>query len=390
MPVKNSFKKTLTFVVLSAFCLCFLNAQDKTDKNRFRYIEVRTHAGFHAYTGNDGLDEFLATGYGAIEARVGWQPFSKDHWASQYGYPSYGFGVYSGFVGSPQIFGKPNALYGFINFRTKDDTNRNVFSIEPALGLTYNLEKYDSVENPLNNAIGARMAVYFNLKFGWEYKWTREMDLTYGFDATHFSNGRLYTPNYGLNMIGIHLGLRYHYNPNQRKILDDVYANNGLLPVRFKRPKKTPNTKVTENANSLNVYGAISSVQSYADQGTDRRFNAYSAVLEYQHKFNNMHGVTAGFDYFFDGSLIQDFPNQPKKRHHVAVHGGYDFMFYNFTITGHLGVYLNENPTKPFYFFRPALRYDVTKRFYAQVGLKARGFAADWVEFGVGFRPFKW
>jgi len=367
------------------------NADNNTNKNnRFRYIELRTHTGFHAYTGNDDLKEFLETGYGSLEVRIGWQPTKEDHWASQYGYPSYGFGIYSGFVGSPQIFGKPNAVYGFIKFHLGSDDKRNVFSIEPALGLTYNLEAFDSEENPLNNAIGARMAVYLNLKFGWTYKWTREIDITYGFDGTHMSNGRIYTPNYGLNMMGIHLGLSYHYNPDQRKVNNDIYSSIDLLPVRFKRPHKKANTKFSKNNNFINFYAAIGTVQSYADQGTSIRFNAYSGVVEYQHKFNNMHSVSAGFDYFFDGSLIEDFPNDNSKRNHYGVHAGYDFMFYNFTVTGHIGTYLNKNETKPAIFFRPALRYNISKRVYAQVGLKARGFAADWVEFGLGIRPFKW
>ncbi|WGH75122.1 acyloxyacyl hydrolase [Tenacibaculum tangerinum] len=362
---------------------------DPTEQ-RYRFIEFRAHTGFHSYTGNVDLEPFLESGYGALELRVGWQPSKKDHWAAQYGYPAYGFGVYSGFVGSPQIFGKPNALYGFMRFYIDSSEKRNVFTIEPAVGLTYNLEPYDSEENPLNNAIGAKMAVYFNLKFGWVYKWTHDMDITYGFDATHFSNGRMYTPNYGLNMIGINLGLSYNYNPDQRKVNNDVYSQSPLLPIRFKRPRKTPNTKIEKGANSINLYGAISTVQNYEDQGTSIRYPAYSVVAEYQHKFNNMHSISAGFDYFFDGSLALQYPDDPSKRHHVGIHAGYDFMFWRMTIIGHIGTYLNENKTKPPLFFRPALRYDVTPWLYTQVGLKARGFAADWVEFGIGIRPFKW
>ncbi len=390
---KTTFLQKTKYFLLIAFLACSFNTysqKNKQDLGRFRYVEVRTHTGFHAYSGEGDLKPFLESGYGAVEVRFGWQPQGEDHWSAQYGYPSYGLGLYSGFVGSPEIFGDPSAIYAFIKFHLDPDSKRNVFSIEPALGLTYNLEPYDPVTNPLNNAIGARMAVYFNLKFGWTYKWTREMDITYGFDATHMSNGRTFTPNWGLNMIGINLGLSYNYNPDQRKLNDDVYSNNNLLPVRYKRPLKKKNTKYTYNNNFINVYGAISTVQTYENLGSKARYPAYSIVLDYQHKFNNMHSVSAGFDYFFDGSLIEKFPNDPSKRHHYALHGGYDFMFHRFTVVGHLGVYLNENKTKPFYFFRPAIRYDINKWFYAQVGLKAKGFAADWIEVGVGFRPFKW
>ncbi|WP_369048755.1 acyloxyacyl hydrolase [Tenacibaculum sp. UWU-22] len=377
-------------LLLVLICANSYSQNDKTGLGRFRYVEVRGHTGFHAYTGNDDLKTFMESGYGSVEVRFGWQPYGEGHWSEQYAYPSYGFGLYKGFLGSPEIFGEPSALYGFIKFHLTDDHRRNIFSIEPAFGLTYNLEPYNPDTNPFNNAIGARMAIYFNLKFGWSYKWTREMDVTYGFDATHMSNGRTFTPNWGLNMLGINLGVSYNYNPDQRKISNDVYSSTNLLPVRYKRPGKKKNTKYTQNNNFINVYGAISTVQTYEDVGTDKRFMAYSVVSEFQHKFNNMHSVSAGLDYFFDGSLEEKYPDNPSKRNHYGIHGGYDFMFYKFTIVGQIGVYLNKNETKPFYFFRPALRYNVADWFYLQLGLKARGFAADWVEAGLGFRPFNW
>jgi len=167
------------------------------------------------------LDEETLAGYGAIELRYAWQNSNPDSWASQYGYPSYGIGFYSGFVGDPQILGNPNTLFGFINFPVSKPTKRNALNIEPALGLTYNLEPFDSETNFTNDAIGSRTTLYFNLNLGWTYQWTKEMDIVYGIDFTHFSNGRSNTPNWGLNMFGINLGLRYHYNADEHKISKD-------------------------------------------------------------------------------------------------------------------------------------------------------------------------
>ena len=48
----------------------------------------------------------------------------------------------------------------------------------------------DPETNPTNDAIGSRVTVYFNLNFGWTYKWTKEMDIVYGIDFTHFSISR--------------------------------------------------------------------------------------------------------------------------------------------------------------------------------------------------------
>ena len=65
-------------------------------------------------------------------------------------------------------------------------------------------------------------------------------------------------------------------------------------------------------------------------------------------------------------------------------------MFWSLTTLLHGGTYITDRLGKSDLFLRPAIRYDINKWAYAQVGLKTLGFAADWVEFGLGFRPFRW
>ena len=384
--MKNLSKVIFYIVIISSN---FLLAQTNTD-GRFRTIQLSGHSGAHLY-GGETLDDETISSYGALEVKFAWQNNNPDSWASQYGYPSYGFGLYSGELGDPQIFGHPNAVFGFINFPLSNPSKRNAFRIEPSLGFTYNLEPYDTEKNPLNDAIGSRVTVYFNVNFGWAYKWTKELDLLYGMDFSHFSNGRSNTPNWGLNMFGLNLGLRYHYNADEFKISKDPYAQRSL-PARYVRPERKLNTKVEDNQ-SINLYAAIGTVQTYPEEGEsfdNERYNTFSAVVDYQHKFNNMHGVSAGFDFFYDASLEARFPDDSSQYYLAGIHGGYDFMFYKFTIGAHMGTYLTDNRGKEPYFARVAIRYELFDWAYAQVGLKTDAFAADWIEFGVGFRPFKW
>jgi len=384
--MKNLSKVVFYIVIISSN---FLLAQTNTD-GRYRTIQLSGHSGAHLY-GGETLDDETISSYGALEVKFAWQNSNPEGWASQYGYPSYGFGLYSGELGDPQIFGHPNAIFGFINFPISNPSKRNAFRIEPSLGFTYNLEPYDTEKNPLNDAIGSRVTVYFNVNFGWAYKWTKELDLLYGMDFSHFSNGRSNTPNWGLNMLGFNLGLRYHYNADEFKISKDPYAPRSL-PARYLRPERKLNTKVEDNQ-SINLYVAGGTVQTYPEEGEsfdNERYNTFSAVVDYQHKFNNMHGISAGFDFFYDASLETRFPDDSSQYYLVGVHGGYDFMFYKFTLGAHLGTYLTDNRGKKPYFARVGIRYEVFKWAFAQVGLKTDAFAADWIEFGVGFRPFKW
>lgn len=377
-----------------AFCLLFSaqaqknsipfeQVKDIENYGRFRYLEVRGHTGYHLYNGTT-LDKTVEGGYGAVEARYAWQSNDSTGWQAESGYPSYGVGYYSGFIGDPEVLGKPNAVFGFINFPLSPYHKRNIWEISPSLGITYNLEPFDAVSNPTNDAIGADFAVYFNLAFGAAYKLTRELDLVYGVDFTHFSVGRITTPNHGLNMYGLNLALRYHYNADQKFIDNDIFAKD-LLQARFRRPDKKSFTQLRES--SIELYLGFGGVQNYEDRGTQKRYFVFSGVLDYRYKFNTMHGISAGVDYFYDSSLEPYFPDDFDL---VGIHAGYDFMFGRFSTRLQLGAYLEDDKGKDPTYMRAAFRYDVTRWLFAQIGVKTKdGSRADWAEFGIGFTPFR-
>lgn len=367
-----------------------INAQNKELKDnsldRFKYIEVKTQFGAFLKSDNEiGASGLLDNGYGGVLIKMGWQPTNPDGWASKYNYPSYGFGFYSGFLNDAEVFGNPNALFGFISFPVSKLNSRNVFAIEPSLGLTYNLNPYDSETNPLNDAIGARMAVYFNLNFGFTYKWTREVDLLYGIDVSHYSNGSTYKPNSGLNLYGINLGLRYNYNRRQLIENNDIYSNE-VFPARFQRPHRSPIDLTSSSAISVYLAGGLA--QSDAMIGSSSLMGVFSGVVDYEHKFNEIHGLSAGIDLLYDNRLRE---NKAYNKWMPALHAGYSFSFYKFDIRMQVGTYLGSQNGKGNFFLRPALRFHITEHLFAQLGLKTLdGGKADYIEYGIGFKPFNW
>lgn len=260
--------KTCTFLLLFSFQQGMAQAtmsETNQPKNIFKNLEVKTH--FGSFLKSDdilGSSGLLDNGYGGVTIKLGWQPADPQAWASRYGYPSYGVGFYSGFLSDAQVLGNPNGVYGFIRFPLSSPNKRNEFAIESSLGLTYKLSPYDQEFNPLNTAIGARAAVYFNLDLGFTYKWTRELDLLYGFDFSHFSNGATFKPNSGLNLYGFNAGVRYHYNATQLRRNKDPYNNHDILSARFKRPMRSPRDKTKENAISVYAAGGVAQSESMA------------------------------------------------------------------------------------------------------------------------------
>lgn len=378
--------KGLGFVLFLLIMTNGLLAQENQNGN-FKSISIRALSGAHLYSG-EGLVEKVSYGYGALDLRFAWQTSVDNQWAKDTGFASYGAGFYTASVGDPKIFGNPTAIYGFANFFLSNPNKRNAFEISPALGLTYHLEPYNAETNPLQDAIGSRMAVYFNVNFGAAFHLNRETDLLYGIDFTHYSNGRTFTPNYGLNLFGLNLGMRYHFNREQNKLDPDLYTTN-VLPARYKRPER-PSTEKNDFRQSIDLYAGIGTVQNYADQGTQIRYGTFSGVLDYRRYFNRMHGFTAGLDLFFDNSLAESYEDV-NDRYLLGIHGGYDLMFWKFDIRVQVGTYISNDRGKGGFFMRPALQYEISKGFFAQVGLKTKnGAAADWIEFGLGWKPFKW
>lgn len=373
------------FVLSQNDTLIIDNEKDKINIGRFRYVDLKGHTGFHLYSGQS-LNDLLGLGYVSFEARYGWQPNNTKHWSNYYGCASYGVGYYIGNIGNQEVLGTPNALFGFINFPISHPGKRNVFQISPAFGFIFNLKPYDENNNPLNDSFGSKYAFYTSINIGAEYYINKKIDLLYGIDFTHFSLARITTPNYGLNMIGLNLGLRYLYNADQRKL--NKNNSTKVLKSRFIRSTRYDNPKLNESF--INIYTAIGIVQNEEDKGTSNRYYTFSGVLDYQYKFNNMHAITSGIDLFYDESLIIYYPDK-KDRYMVGIHAGYDFMINKIAIRLQGGTYLGDDKGKEPLYMRVAFQYEFTKWMYAQIGIKTKkGARADWMEWGLGFKPFKW
>jgi hypothetical protein len=354
----------------------------QSEKGKYRFIEIKGHSGNHLYTGEQ-LNNTLDNGYGAVEVRFAWKS-TRQNQASVYNYPAYGVGWYSGFIGNPDILGQPNAVYGFISFNLSKPKKAQ-WMIEPALGLTYDLLPYQKSDNPTNDAIGGVLAVYFNINLGGNLFLTRELDLTYGFDISHFSNGRSKQPNFGLNMIGLNLGVRYHFNNQQRKIDNDIIPVNVVNARREPYPAK-PDSLIKKGRFQIYLAGGTS--QNQEDIGTSIRYLNGTLLMEYSYRISIIHGVKGGVDLFYDASLKPEYPDM-KEQFLPAVHAGYDFYFWQLAIRMQCGLYLEDIDSKGAWFLRPALMYHWNNRWFAQVGLKTLdGGAADWIEWGVGLKFF--
>jgi hypothetical protein len=398
--LKSFFLKELLFkpvILISAFLsiIQLVFGQQVSDygqiKNKYRFVDLRSHFGTYLKSGGKPEDAFKK-GYTSFELRAGWQTDKEDGWQTRYLYPSYGVGTYIGFLNGAALFGNPAAFYGFIDFPLSRQ-KRNTPNLSVNLGLSYRLNPYKLSSNPQFDTIGSRLGVYFCLNLNWVYKLNRETDLLYGIDLTHFSNGRTVTPNFGINMYAVNLGLRYNFNMAQKHAGPDGKYPRNILLTRPNRVKYNKIRKTKEH--TADIYQAFGTVQNKMDAGSSKRYYTSSTVLDYAYRFSELGRVNAGFDFFIDGSayaFLGQEENTINNKSYVGIHAGYDFSFSQFMVRFQIGTYLKQGVAyKGNFYMRPAIRWDPPNRsFFAQVGLKSlNGIVADWVEYGIGFRFYK-
>ena len=358
------------------------------------FIQYKLHVGNHLYTGVTFAD-YLEDGYVGNELRLGWRTSGKEDWEKALNYPFYGVGIYSGNIGDPQAMGNPAGIYGFFHWPILRRPNHH-FNFELAAGLTYDLVAFNAETNPDNDAIGSSVAVYFNVNVGGDITINPKWDVTYGLDLTHFSNGRTFTPNFGVNMAGINVGARYNFNPIRKgtKLFDPEYEP-ARRPVLDRSPRG-PKPKYSQ----ISGYGALGTVMFQTIEGRGPRYLTWTVYGEYRRRFSHISAYTIGFDWMYDGSLFENYKNDGFPADEVTnldlmlggIHLGHSLYIQRFRIETQLGVYVvKPQPVdwKGAWYMRVSLRYAFTERFFGQIGLKTMdGGAADWVEWGIGYHLF--
>lgn len=387
-------------ILILVFCLTagWVSAQNwrseiEGNKNygKFNTFQISGHTGSHLYTGR-GLEGFLDNGYAGVEIRLGWQSTGKEWWQANAKFPSYGIGYYSGVIGDPEVMGNPNALYLWFSQPLTNPNLRHVLIWELAVGLTYDLKAWDPEDNPYNDAIGSSATVYFNANIGGKSQLNREMDLTYGIDLTHFSNGRSFTPNYGLNMFGVNVGMRYHFNPMQKFV--QAQDPELILAVRPTYEYKTAPPK--PKGYDISAYLAVGTVQAEPEGDEEgARYGTSSFVIDFRRVYAHKGAWYIGADVFYDASLYEksnEIKNGmdpvPGDYVNLGAHIGHEYNIWNVGLVTQVGTYLYKTiDARGNMWMRVGANYKFSDRFFAQVSLKTQnGAAADWIEWGVGYR----
>ncbi len=306
--------------------------------------------------------------YFGQEIRLGFQTTGAKYWQQAYKYPIYGFGFYSGYFNN-KIVGNPMAFFSFLEmpfWRSK----KQYLSTSWGIGLTFNINEYDSVLNPQNIAIGTDANVYIDFCLMYKHQINNKLGLGAGVKFQHFSNGAVRYPNLGINMLTGQLTINY------------LLTNK---PVCFYKHQKP----VANNKYEFTIMYAGGIKAKSQDENNVRYYNStLSAVVSKQTSIKRSFGL--GIDAF-KNDFITDFVDDTVQlsefdKTSYAIIGSTDMIVNKFRMAVQLGFYVYRavDYSIPFY-ERVAMRYYFLPNMFANVSIKAHAFKAQNIEWGIGF-----
>lgn len=238
-------------------------------------------------------------------------------------------------------------------------------------GLSYLSQKYDTLQNPINYAIGSHLNYFAQLKAGIEYTLNSNLALNLGFYLTHASNGNMRKPNVGLNAFQWGLGLMYC--PNE--LFNTEKTSHYLHKKRFRTTPYSIGMKIGVREHTLEY---------------PETFTSFICDFQYRIQKNAYHVWNLGFDLFNDPNYkFNKFGKSTgiseDQQFELGIFGGHQFQFGRVGLRTDLGIYVLRPvlSDKPFFYNAIGLEYRLSQDWVLRSRLKAHLNVADYMEFGL-------
>lgn len=326
----------------------------------------------------------------AYSFSFGKQTIGKHYWQENYQYPYIGGGIYVISFGEHAAeFGTPIAAYGFISapfVRRK----KWAFNYDIQLGLAFNWNPYNPISNPNNISIGAKKSVYIDLGAHLDYQFNDNFSMELGATLSHFSNGALKKPNFGLNTFAPRLSIAYQLDNSQAHF---IVADN---PPKF-QPKIEWNIHVFAGLTNV-IFDSLQIDVIEKHEGVNFPTFGISSSINRQISPKSKIGVgfTLGYHTFYHAavSVVQNDVEitSAKFSNKIAfsVFPSYELVIDRLSIIVQPGFYLYRSPindNNPLFYQRLGVKYHLKGNLYIGVNLRAFNLhVSDFIEWNVGYR----
>ncbi len=375
------------------------------DKNYgfFNFIQVSGYSGTHLGT-DEKMEEMFKKGFYGMGVRFGVQSTGRKEWQRLHNYPKYGIGVSWFDLGGAEadsLIGAPSSMYFFFSAPWVRFSNFT-FSTDLEIGLSYDFKPYNPETNSTQKYIGARTNLHFCLDLAFDYELSDRFDIGLGLAMLHFSNGRTFTPQRGINLGGLNFNVSYYFNPvkNYTKFVDPEYQP----PIRAEfvdAPKS-----VFKPHHEFQFMASVATVQAEPGDAKDEngnvdttgaegpRYVASTWSVDYAYQFARKFKALVGIDAFYDGSVEYLYDDKlPQEttfadKSFYGAHVGFQYLIERFAFMFNYGRYIHKNfEQRGKWYMRVGGKIGITDNLDAHIALKTRnGGIADWIEWGFSYK----
>ena len=340
------------------------------NKKAVHYIQVKPQYGF--VSPHHKLIQYLLSEniYG-VEILAGKYTNGSDYWETLYRNPSYGIGYNWCYLGNPDITGHSHALFSYLDISIRNRDKRFNVNYLIQFGMSYLTRKFDIEENPINVAISSHLNVFIGLDIYASYKISDRLTLTSGIDLAHYSNGKIKSPNLGINTVSCNIGLR-------TMLLNEKIKFSNHAPPETKRKHF--------------FYTILSAGVKSDDKLTKKTYVASSLTMEYLHALSHKYKLGPGIDFTYDATIgpnmlfdnYDSYSNSDLYR--IGLHGTFTSSYKRLIVAMSGGVYLKSGYNKYGVIYdRIGIRYMLSKNLLFNLAIRAHYAVADYVEWGIGY-----
>ncbi len=354
---------------------------------KFLVFDVKGHYGRHITTGVPVLEETIEQNpYHVAEFRLGVKSYGSKRWQQLYRYPTYGIGLYQAWF-NPQnnLLGNPTSVFIFFN-PSLLGKEKISFGIDFETGFSFNFLNYDPVDNPDQIAVGSALNIHFQLEAEASFRIFESLDGAAGMGFTHFSNGRIRTPQRGINLYHGFARLRYHMPAWKGKNVNpEIWPTRRPENIRHEMPK----FKGRWEYYGVLSGGMVTPEELWADRSIKYFVGSLSMDVARHYYYFGKAGV--GFDIFHDRSMTEHYRHTLLFPDFVDLtflgfHLSHELMINRFTLVTQVGVTLTHRDIEGKWYGRWGMRIDITEHFFFRGTLKTpAGFKADFIELGLGY-----
>ena len=315
----------------------------------------------------------------------------RKFWEQLYGYPVWGFGLNFAFFNDENELGKPISFYTFFNIPVKRWRIIS-FNFEIDAGFSFNWKQHYPLENSYRYPIGSFSTMYIGAALNATFHIGNHFDLSTALALTHYSNGSVKLPNYGLNLFAPRLGLQYIFNKRPDFI-------------RHEKPKYIKEWEwlvlISPSMRQISFEYFDSDSILVADVFNYRIFTLSTA---FNRQISHVFKIGAGIDVSYNEAYAADTVMVEGKPQKATINGtdkillglypSVEILINKISIILQPGFYIYRKEVDmevtPASYQRIGIKYHFTEHFFGGINVRAFGFTkADFIEANIGYR-IKW